>query len=147
MSIAYALIWFLYMQFVMPYAFITIGKCDGTPGSDFSRAIYLVPLYFVILCSFFLYLIRSLRKIVLKICLTVIFVIILPLFYSIDAALFFNLDVVISIAQYVKVDAYLFNQACYMGLEPKISTILVPSSLLLAITLYYFLKYKVHNKR
>jgi len=50
------------MLIIMPYADVVTDECSGTPGHNFTNAIFIIPLYFGLFGFWIFQLFRSLKN-------------------------------------------------------------------------------------
>jgi hypothetical protein len=109
----FTLVYFAFIYFLLPLSDNSFDDCSATPGHDYTRAIYIVPLYFILFGYWIFWLLGPQEGILKKLLVITTVIIIIPFLYGkVISKIFFN-HRTIEILQSGPLYNLIYTQKCY----------------------------------
>lgn len=115
----FALGWLGYMLIFLPFADKVIGPCEGTPGHDYTGALFVLPLYFVAFFGWIFYISRKIVRKKARLIITVLILFIIPLCTAALVSRFFYSDYITGFINDLGWFTYFYEYGCYGDFDLK----------------------------
>ncbi|WP_447642804.1 MULTISPECIES: hypothetical protein [Chitinophagaceae] len=140
-SLVFVSVWLLYQLYVSPYAFVTIDECSATPGADSSRAIIILPVYFLLFGGMIFYIFRNFKTLISKILTAICFVVIIPLLFAVIALFILDTGPAKKMAHHLNIWFDVYYSGCYGDIEVKDFPVVLITAIMLFFSLWTFIRF------